>query len=292
LEQNRESATARGAALVRAIHHQFRSPLIFDDPYAVCFLPPAVQFLVKRPVLSWLIRGPIQVFGSLEAIAVVRNRYAEDRLAAATCGGIRQYVLVGAGFDSFALRRPDWARALRVFELDHPATQSVKRAMLDSLSETRIADEVFVEIDFEREAVGEALRRSAYDPAVRSFYSWLGTTYYLTHEAIRETLSSIARISTTGTEVVLDYWVEHDLLAPRDRGSSIRFERFAARRGEPVIGYWNPQGLKESVEPMGYSVLEDIDAPEQLSRYFHGRRDGLVPSSAVRLAHLRFLGSQ
>ena len=195
-------------------------------------------------------------------------------LGEALAEGIEQYVIVGAGLDSFALRRPDLSSRLAIFELDHPGTQRAKRDRLASLAR-KLPDQLeFAPIDFEAEAVDAALARSSFSGEKRAFFSWLGTVSYLSDEAVFSVLAALSSLASVGSQLVFDYAVPDDLLSDADRRMVVRLRRFTARRGEPV-------------GELGYRVLENLAPAEQDRRYFSDRSDGFSAFSGsyyVRLA--------
>jgi len=216
-----------------------------------------------------------------------RSRFAEDALAIAVGRGIDQYVIVGAGLDSYALRRSDPLGQLRIFEVDHPDTQRTKRQRLGSLGIALPAHLEFVAIDFERQELSEAMKGSSHRRDTPAFYSWLGTTHYLTPQATLATLASIARCSAQGSEVVLDYSVPLHLIDSDKLRDLLWVEKLARRMGEPLIGMLDPVQLHADVAQLGYEIVEDMAAPEQARRYFSNRTDGLKPSPVSRMLHLR-----
>jgi methyltransferase (TIGR00027 family) len=216
-----------------------------------------------------------------------RSRFAEDALASAMGRGIDQYVIVGAGLDSYALRRPDSAAQLRIFEVDHPDTQRAKRRRLGSLDIALPANLEFVAIDFERQELSEAMKGSSYRRDRPAFYSWLGTTHYLTPQTTLATLGSITRCGAPGSEVVVDYSVPLRLIDPDKLRDLLWVEKLAGRMGEPLIGMLDPDQLHTDVAQLGYEIVEDLAAPEQARRYFSNRTDGLEPTPVSRLLHLR-----
>jgi methyltransferase (TIGR00027 family) len=209
-----------------------------------------------------------------------RARYAEDCLEEAVGEGIEQYVIVGAGLDSFALRRPDLASRLTVFELDHPDTQNAKRERLAALGHELPDALEFVPINFEIETVDGALAKSSFSDDKRAFFSWLGTVPYLSEEAIFSALAAVSSVASAGSQLVFDYVVPDDLLDDVDRRTAARLRRFTARRGEPIVSFFQPAALCERVSKLGYRVLENLAPAEQNRRYFSDRSDGLTTSAA------------
>jgi O-methyltransferase involved in polyketide biosynthesis len=196
-----------------------------------------------------------------------RARYAEDCLEECVTAGIEQYVIVGAGLDSFALRRPDLLDRLVVFELDHPNTQRAKRDRLGVLGRA-IPDQLnFVPIDFEVEAIDAVLSRSSFSREKHAFFSWLGTVPYLSDNAVFSTLAAIS-----------------------DRRAVSSLRRFTARRGEPLLSFFEPAAICGHVRQFGYRVLENLAPTEQNRRYFSGRSDGLSTLSGSYYLRLSVAG--
>ena len=216
-----------------------------------------------------------------------RARYNEDRLSDAIDKGISQYVIVGAGLDTFALRRPDLQGRLRVFELDHPVTQALKRDPLGQAALALPPHLHFCPADFERESIGASLCPVTIRPWGSDVLHQLGVTYYLTREAISNTLTSIGTVAAPNSELVLDYADSAVLLrsnqSPRIRDLFVRLQSV----GEPLISGFNPRTLTEELAALGFELLEDLDAKAQEARYFAGRVDGLRPVEFGHLAHAR-----
>src|SRR3984957_13262766 len=177
------SKTALRVALRRAAHQIHDAPVVFDDPIAVAILGPAYAEELKRTPLR--LDRPFSI--ALRAFLVARSRYAEDNLRKAVESGVDQYVLLGAGLDTFAYRNP-YTR-LRVFEVDHPATQQWKRELLQR-NHVAIPESVrYTPVDFERQSLSVQLRDAGFNHGAPAFFSWLGVVPYLTLEAFRATLS-------------------------------------------------------------------------------------------------------
>ena len=189
--------------------------------------------------------------------------------------------------DSFALRHPDLQATLQVFELDHPDTQQAKRARLLALDIELPRNLEFVGIDFEHQTVADGLRQSSYQPEHRTFFSWLGTTPYLTNAATLSTLASIAEFAAAGSEVVFDYLIPEAALSRKEARMIGRLKRFTARRGEPLVGEFDPDELKEVLRTIGLELIENLSGAEQERRYFANRRDGMRPTAASCIAHTR-----
>src|ERR1700722_824564 len=186
MDQAIPSKTALRVALRRAAHQIHDSPVVFDDPIAVALLGPAYAEELRRTPL----RDDRPFSIALRAFLVARSRYAEDNLRKAVEAGVEQYVLLGAGLDTFAYRN-SFAK-LRVFEVDHPATQQWKRELLQR-NHIAIPDSiVYTPVDFERHSLPEQLGFAGFDSQAPVFFAWLGVVPYLTLEAFRSTVSFLS----------------------------------------------------------------------------------------------------
>lgn len=291
MQADQRSKTADAAAATRAAHRIYDRPVVFDDPYALDLTSPGWRRLCKSRLLHRLIvRNLMADLMPFAGQVLSRARYAEDCLDEAIAGGVEQYVIVGAGLDSFALRRRELLDRLVVFELDHPDTQRAKRRRLAALGHAIPAELEFVPIDFEAEGIADALARSPFSSEKRAFFSWLGTVAYLSDEAVFSTLTGLASAAAVGSEVVLDYAVPWKMLDDADRRTISRLRRFTARRGEPLRSLFEPAVLCEKVEELGYTVLENLTPAEQNRRYFSNRTDGLRTTGASYYLHLAVTG--
>jgi methyltransferase (TIGR00027 family) len=216
---------------------------------------------------------------SLRAFLVARSRYAEDSLAHAVSHGVMQYVLLGAGLDTFAHRNP--YPQLRVFEVDHPATQQWKRELLESNNIAAPSNLIYAPIDFEHQTLPEQLIAAGFDTAAPAFFAWLGVVPYLTHAAFRSTLSFIAS-QPAGSGVVLDYGLPRSALPFLEQ---LAHDSLASRvqfAGEPFQLFFTPEEIAR--EFAGFREIEDIGSPEINAHYLSNRSDNLrVRGSAGRL---------
>src|SRR6185437_1607688 len=190
------SHTARGAAAYRALHQMLDGGVIFRDPLASKLLDDETRPRLDDIAADDSLR-PWRLF------IAARSRFSEDALAASVAGGVRQVVILGAGLDTFSLRNPHGDQGVRVFEVDHPATQEWKRGRLQRAGLAVPASLTFVPIDFERESLADGLKAAGFRADHPAFFQWLGVVPYLTHEAVSATLEFIAGVA--GSEVVFDY---------------------------------------------------------------------------------------
>jgi len=206
-------------------------------------------------------------------VTLSRSRYTEDRLEEAIRQGVKQYVLLGAGLDTFAFRRPDILKVMQVFEVDHPVTQAMKRARI-ALAGWDVPPQLhFVPVDFNQESLADALRRSSYNPHTLSLFSWLGVTYYLTREVVYATLKTITRIAPVGSTIIFDY-MDADAFIPEKAARRIQLMQHGARRvGEPMKTGFDPQTLADDLNRVGLSLQENLSPSDIEGRYFQGRTD-------------------
>jgi len=273
MEVDGPSRTAYRVALRRAAHQVLDRPLILADPVAL----PMVGAAGRARIEGALAEFDTPFGRALRTFLAVRSRVAEDALAQAVDAGVRQYVLLGAGLDTFAYRNPFAERGVRVFEVDHPATQAFKRR---ALAESGIAvppSVTYVPIDFERQSLAAELGAAGFRAAEPAVYAWLGVVMYLTRPAIDATLSLIAA-GARGTTVVFDYTESPERLDPIRR---MVFDGFAARVaaiGEPFVSFFDPEALAADLQRMGFTETEDLDGAALNARYAAGRSDGLQVS--------------
>jgi methyltransferase (TIGR00027 family) len=274
METGRASKTALGVAIRRAAHQVMDQPPVLDDPIALR--------LVGSGYPRHMERAMHRVARDFRAFMAVRSRYVEDKLAEAVALGVRQYVILGAGLDTFAYRNP--FPSLRVFEVDFPATQEWKKAMLGKASIALPAGMTFVPLDFERQTMAEGLAEAGFDAGIPAFFGWLGVIPYLTLEAFRATLGAIAQLPA-GSGVGFDYALAPETLTPAGRTA---FDALAARvaaAGEPFQLFFTPDALQAQLRRAGFRRFEQLDSKQLNEIYFKERADGLK-LSAVGLGML------
>ncbi|MGA9884661.1 MAG: class I SAM-dependent methyltransferase [Candidatus Acidiferrales bacterium] len=273
----RPSRTAYMVAMRRAAHQLFDNPKVLDDPIALPILGASAEERLRREWrFKWLGR-------SVRASMAARSRYAEDHLAAAVSRGVRQYVILGAGLDTFAYRNPQEQQGLRVFEVDHPATQEWKRRRLQSAGIAIPSSVIFVPADFEHQTLPDALRGAGFDAGRAAFFSWLGVTMYLKRNTVLHTLQFIGSCATGGG-VAFDYIVPRESLRWTRRLVFDIVARRVRRAGEPFRTFFAPDEIAGELARMGFHSIENLGATEINARYLSGRSDGLrVPGILGRL---------
>ncbi len=287
MKAGQRSRTADGAAALRASHTLYATEPLFSDPYALALTSPGWQKILRHPLLHRIsLPSRLNAVGLLIGQVIGRSRYAEDQLELAITHGVAQYVLVGAGLDSFVLRKGVDLPALRVFEVDHPDTQAGKKSQLAGLGEIPKNVE-FVAINFEKESIADALARSNYQRDQIGFFSWLGTTHYLEPQTTLNTLKAIAGFAAAGSEVVFDYSIPYQRLKGLERVGSYALSQFTDYMSEPLIGQFIPEILHQQLDIMGFEVLEDLSGHAQNARYFQQRSDHIHATAATHLIHIR-----
>ncbi len=294
--EEKESFTAIASAMMRAAHLVVDGePKILRDEFALALsgfendtkLMGAInQFVSQNAQPQFGADFPPFLFSSLRAIMTMRNRYAEAELDKAVRQGISQYVLLGAGLDSFALRRRDLAEILHIFEIDHPASQQWKRSRIQELNFEMPRNLTFVPIDFEKETLTEGLRAAGYRWDRPGFFSWLGVTQYLTDDAIFKTLKEIADM-TPGTEIVFEYSVPEESLDEENRHYLAACKTAAAARGEPWLSFFEPDEMIIRLRQIGLAQIWSLSPEEAFQLYFAGRTDKLPCPKAHRLIKAR-----
>ncbi len=273
-----KSTTATLVAGIRAHHLRWNESPIFADARAFDMLSLFWRLTIQNRLLNWLVvHKLLGAFHPIHTENILRIRYTEDRLQEAIRAGISQYVILGAGFDTFSLRHKELAERVRVFEVDHPATQRIKRQRVLAANGTIPPNLTFVPVDFETDRLNEALARSGFDPQAPAFFSWLGVIYYLTPEAIRSTLAHIAAVAAPGSYLVLDYKIARRLVPEESIPFTDKMERLVARLGEPMLSEFTPQELNDEMSGSGFMEIETVPPAEQARRYLQGRSDIVEP---------------
>jgi methyltransferase (TIGR00027 family) len=285
MQDDRPSHTAFRAALSRARHQLLDAPPVFHDPVALRIIGPAAADALARAGA----RGDNLFLRGIRAGLVARSRIAEDALHQAVKAGASQYVVLGAGLDTFAQRNPYGAGTLQVFEVDHPATQAWKRRLLQEAGLPGEQEALcWVPMNFERDSLATALRNAGFRPDRPAFFSWLGVTMYLPPAATLATLREIAGLAQAGGGIVFDM-LDHPSRLPVWRRLLLRaLRRRFQRMGEPWLGFFVPEALHAEMAAMGYEDICRHDAEAVNARFFAAHRPGLRmrPFGAIVQARL------
>ena len=256
------SRTAWAAAAHRAAHQVLEHGRIFEDRLALRILGEDAA-TVAREAEEHPSRRGIRIF------IAVRSRFAEDALASAVERGTRQLVVLGAGLDTFAYRS-SLADRLRIFEVDHPATQSWKRQRLANAAIPIPSSLTFAPVDFERQTLAEGLAAAGFDPALQTFFTWLGVVPYLTEDAVGSTLSFIASLPN-GAHVVFDYSDPPDSLPAKMRVIHEKRAAHVRELGEAFVSYFEADKLRDKLLALGFSEVEDLGPAQIAARYYPNR---------------------
>ena len=267
MQEGKFSQTAQRVAVRRAAHQLHDLPRVLDDPLALRIIGAEAEAALRS--------SPRENHGfsrAFRAFMAARSRYAEDMLAQAVAHGVRQYVVLGAGLDTFACRNP--YPNLRVFEVDHPATQSWKREQLAAASIAIPSTLTFVPVNFEKQILADELRQAGFQENDAAYFSWLGVTPYLTHAAFTATLSFIAKMPP-GSGIAFDFAIDRKLLNFGQRIALDVLANRVAAAGEPFQLFFNPAQLQEELKGLGFRRTEFLDREQLNARYFKDRTDGL-----------------
>ncbi|HXP61506.1 MAG TPA: SAM-dependent methyltransferase [Dongiaceae bacterium] len=270
MQQGKPSRTAWGAAVHRAAHQVLEHGFIFNDPLAMRILGADAEGAVREAENDPSRR-------KLRLFIAVRTRFAEDALATAVARcGVRQLVVLGAGLDTYAYRS-SLGEGLRIFEVDHPATQAWKRQRLSEAAIPVPRTLVFAPVDFELETLADGLAAAGFDAAQPTFFTWLGVVPYLTEQAVFSTLGFIGSLPG-GAQVVFDYGNPPSSSGKQDEYGAVR-EALAARvasLGEAFESVFETDALHAKLRALGFREVEDLGPGSIRERYF-AKRGGPSP---------------
>jgi methyltransferase (TIGR00027 family) len=271
------SNTAHFTALARAVHLLLDGePKILSDPLAVGFVPGSSESDIRARADEFT--SPFR--SRTRAGVLIRSRFTEDQLSEAVADGVRQYLILGAGFDTFAYRQPTWASELKIIEVDHPTTQAVKHQYLSQAGIMPGENVAFRAIDFEDTSLVEGLSHSSFDPHIPTFISWLGVTMYLTRPAIEATLRFVLSLPSPSRIVLTFFSPPATIADPAVREQTESVIALAEEYGEPMVSLFEPSELEEWLLKLGFSSAHHLSLEEASTRYFTDRTDGLPAASA------------
>jgi methyltransferase (TIGR00027 family) len=258
------------AAIMRAIHQTADDePKILADPIAPRLVDVGGG---DDDELGPLLHHPFAK--QWRAGFLIRNRYAEDCLAEGVARGIRQHAILGAGLDTFAFRQPTWAKPIRIYEVDHPATQRWKRDQLAAAAIAVPENLAFVPMDFERDSLAESLRKNGFDLGAQTFFSWLGVTQYLSQGAIAQTLEFVLAFPR-GSEIVFSFILPFATVSGLEGDALAKAADQSKQVGEPWLSTFNPEDLAALLRAMGFSIVVHMTPADAQERYLKHRRDGM-----------------
>jgi methyltransferase (TIGR00027 family) len=288
MKHTQRNSTADATAAMRAMHLLYHQPVVFNDPYALQLTSPALRRVCQNRFFRWLLRRKFvsESLRPITAQVVSRAKYAEEKLEQAVSKGVSQYVIISAGFDSFCIRRPDFSAGLRVYEIDHPATQQIKQERLMEIRDSSPEGVEFLAVDLEEQTIADAVSGSSFSKDEKAFFSWLGTVPYLSEDAVFNVLRHLASFAANGSEIVLDYLIPTHLMTLEERRNLGRAMRTIERWGEPVRSFFQPDTFPDRISHLGYRILDNQSPAEQNEKYFRDRSDNLKTHSAAYNIHV------
>lgn len=271
MREDSESRTAVGVAVLRAVHLLMDAgPLILEDRVILRLLEQGTEAWINNHSFRYQTPGA----RALRAHVLVRSRYAEDCLEEAHARGIHQYVQLGAGLDTFAYRQPEWAKDLRIVEVDHPLSQDYKRSLIAQTGIEMPANLSFVPLDLGTGTLTDALRTSSVDLSKPLFLSWLGVMTYLSPEVNARLIREMGTLPR-GSEIVFTF------SRKGTRGRSDMLATLAAQNGEPWLTRLGPEELEIQFREAGFSEVHFLEPAEIRRRYFRDPATTLpVPARA------------
>ena len=272
MRKSQSSLTAAGIALARAVESDKPAESrICYDPYARRFVPGwmyhILGFFMKIGYTEW--RGP-GVFGFLAA----RDRYIDDVLQTALAEGLQQLVILGAGFDSRAYRFDALKKGVKVFEVDHPATQPDKQARVKAIFGEIPAHVAFVPIDFNTQTLEQRLPEAGYNPALKTLFIWQGVSMYLTAEAVDATLAFVVRHAGRGSAIVFDYIYQAMLDGTQKQSEVANMRRYRFLSGEGLTFGIAEGQVQAFLQARGFRQVKDVNAADLKRLYFTGPNAG------------------
>ena len=288
LARVRGSQTAEMVAAARADHFvRGERPLVTEDPYAIHLAGARWQRVIGSRWRHWLVtRVLLRRVIPTTTYVLIRARFTDDRILTAAERGVRQLVILGAGFDTFALRYPDLG--VPVFEVDLPASAALKRERLAAADIVVPEHLHFVEVDFEHDPLDERLLAAGFDRRTPAFFSWMGVTYYLAPEAVTGTLARVTDLSAPGSELSLDYLNVREGVPADELALFDSLLRFVEGHGEPIISRFDPDSVVDRMGLTGgWEVLQHEFPAADPSPYLGSRTDLPRVAPLFRMLHLR-----
>jgi methyltransferase (TIGR00027 family) len=267
LNEGRASRTARMTAAIRHRHTVGGAkPLVFEDRFAGHFLDLSSQLLaIPTPLSDWAFGQMLGPIRAIEGEVLARSRYVEEALTARLAQGLDQVIVLGAGFDTSALTHVD--SGCTFFEVDHPATQNEKRAILAKHPHLRHAAK-FVPVDFAKDDLTIALLDAGYVAGRPALVSWLGVVMYLEQQVTVDTLSALRPLLAPGSEIIFDAYPRREETVPEEWMMFAAARAYTASRGEPMIGQFNSPAFAASLEGSGYQIAEIMNGVMMRQRWF------------------------
>jgi methyltransferase (TIGR00027 family) len=282
MRSHQSSLTAMGIAIARAVESEKpETERICYDPYARRFVPgwlyAPLAFFIRSGYTEW--RGP-----GVGGFLVARERYIDDVLEEFLDRGLQQLVILGAGYDSRAYRFERLSGRVKVFEVDHPATQKDKMAKVRNIFGMIPAGVTYVAVDFNRQKLAERLPEAGFDRKRKTLCIWQGVTMYLTAEAVDSTLQFIVRNSAPGSAVVFDYVYRQTLEERRKHGEIHGMHRYRFMTGEGLTFGIDPERIGDFLKERGFYRVQNIDSEGLRRAYCTGKNSKRTIASGYGIA--------
>ncbi len=280
LAKGKASRTARMTAALRARHAMGgKQPRVFDDRFARLFLDaPSLAMAVPTPLSDWLFGRALGPVRALEGEVLARSRYVEEALLPMLAGGLDQVIILGAGFDSSGLTHAN--SGARFFEVDHPATQAEKQAILARHPSISHAI-TFVPVDFATDNLADALIAAGFDATRPALISWLGVVMYLEQDVTVATLKLLRTILASGSTILFDAYPRTQEISADEQLLFSSARAFTAANGEPMIGLFNSPAFATAIADSGWRIADILKGDAMRKRWFGGQPRIIHPPKSV-----------
>ncbi|TRZ98813.1 MAG: class I SAM-dependent methyltransferase [Rhodocyclaceae bacterium] len=304
MNELKSTLTALGTSLMRAIHTRLDPEPLINDPWGDQLVAEDAREVFRKRAIERLgasyVAGPNEHSDAILDLSIPRNaaypevivrtRFTEDALHRAVISGVTQYVIIGAGFDSFVLRRPEFARSVVVYEIDQSRTQASKLKRFAECGLTPMDPVHFVAANFNEENLPTALARAPFKSGDKTFFSWLGVTMYLSREVNLSALRSIVSCAPPGSELVFTYFDEKAIFSDAVSEPFRSLRNWVSRIGEPWLSGFDPGNLADDLHQVGLDLIEDLDGNQMLERYGRDGSYGWSLDGLFHIAHARIAG--
>ncbi len=280
LAKGKASRTARMTAAMRARHAMGgKHPRVFDDRFARLFLDgSSLAMAIPTPMSDWLFGRALGPIRALEGEVLARSRYVEEALVPMLAKGLDQVIILGAGFDTTALTHAN--SGAQFFEVDHPATQAEKQAILNRHANVDHAI-TFVPVDFAQDNLANALITAGFDPKRPALISWLGVVMYLDQSVTVATLKLLRTILAPGSIILFDAYPRTEEISADEQLLFSSARAFTAASGEPMIGLFNSPAFAEAIEGTGWRIADVMKGDAMRDRWFGGQPRIIQPPKSV-----------
>ena len=272
------SRTLLGPAIWRAAHQLLDAPLIFEDPIAVGLVPEASEEVIRSRATEHQTKESVL----LRSLFALRSRFAEDRLRKAAARGVHQYVIVGAGLDTFPWRQPAYARGMAIFLVDHQSSLTWTQTRFLERGLSTPSNLTFVPLDLDQDNVESTLATHGFNRDASAFLSVLGVTQYLERSSVESLLRVVASFGP-GSEIVFTFVPQDDDLNGLDREFATASANRTARLGEPWKTRLAATELAMVLRRIGFVDIVHLTPALAEQTYFRGRQDELRAPSWEQL---------